>query len=77
MGYTLGGGVGLLARRFGFAADHVRWIDVVTADRTAAACRADGSYPDLFWAMRGAGSNFGVVTAMEIDLFPVTGAARR
>ncbi len=77
VGYTLGGGVGHLARRFGFAADHVRWIEVVTADgrlRHVTSERAHGSETgdaDLFWALRGAGANFGVVTAMEVDLFPV------
>jgi FAD/FMN-containing dehydrogenase len=70
IGYTLGGGVGLLGRRYGYAADHVRWIEVVTADGELR-CVTPDSEPDLFWAMRGAGSNFGVVTAMEIDLFPV------
>jgi FAD/FMN-containing dehydrogenase len=70
VGYTLGGGVGLLARRFGFAADHVRWFDVVTADGEHRRVSADAD-PDLFWALRGAGANFGVVTAMEVDLFPV------
>jgi FAD binding domain/Berberine and berberine like len=70
VGYTLGGGVGLLARRFGFAADHVRWLDVVTADGRHRRVTADADQ-DLFWALRGAGANFGVVTAMEIDLFPV------
>jgi hypothetical protein len=73
VGYTLGGGVGLLARRFGFAADHVRWFDIVVADGHKLRVTADsGSHPDLFWALRGAGANFGVVTAMEIDLFAVT-----
>jgi FAD/FMN-containing dehydrogenase len=73
VGYTLGGGVGLLARRFGFCADHVRWFDVVTADgRTRHVTAEDGSDADLFWALRGAGANFGVVTAMEVDLFPVS-----
>jgi FAD/FMN-containing dehydrogenase len=72
VGYTLGGGVGLLARRFGFAADHVRAMEVVTADgRFRRVCAEAGSEADLFWALRGAGGNFGVVTAMEIDLFPV------
>ena len=72
VGYTLGGGVGLLARRFGFAADHVRWLDVDTANGPLHRVSADAtSEPDLFWAMRGAGANFGVVTAMEVDLFPV------
>jgi FAD/FMN-containing dehydrogenase len=70
-GYTLGGGIGHLARRFGFAADHVRWIDVVTADGRLRHVTA-ASDPDLFWALRGAGANFGVVTAMEVDLFRVT-----
>jgi hypothetical protein len=70
VGYTVGGGVGPLARRFGFAADHVRWFDVVTADGRLR--RVDPTTDgDLFWALRGAGANFGVVTAMEIDLFPV------
>ena len=68
VGYTLGGGVGLLGRRFGFAADHVRSIDVVTADGQA---RYVTQADDLFWALRGAGANFGLVTSMEIDLFPV------
>ena len=69
-GYTLGGGVGLLARRFGFAADHVRSVDLVTADGRLRHVTA-GADPDLFWALRGAGANFGVATALEIDLFPV------
>jgi FAD/FMN-containing dehydrogenase len=80
VGYTLGGGIGLLSRRFGFAADHVRSIELVTADgrlrRVSAggddsAGPARGGDPDLFWALRGAGANFGVVTALEVDLFPV------
>jgi FAD/FMN-containing dehydrogenase len=69
-GYTLGGGIGLLARRFGFAADHVRRLDVVTADGRRRHVTAETD-PDLFWALRGAGANFGIVTALEIDLFPV------
>jgi hypothetical protein len=69
--YTLGGGVGLLARRYGFAADHVRRVDLVTADGRLRQVSAD-SDPDLFWALRGGGAGaFGVVTGMEIDLFPV------
>jgi FAD/FMN-containing dehydrogenase len=72
VGYTLGGGIGLLSRRYGFAADHVRRFDVVTADgRHRHVTAAAGADPDLFWALRGAGANFGVVTAMEVDLFPV------
>jgi hypothetical protein len=70
VGHTIGAGVGLLARRFGFAADHVRWMDVVTADGRLRNVTAHNNL-DLFWALRGAGANFGVVTAMEIDPFPV------
>ncbi|WP_280384089.1 FAD-binding oxidoreductase [Nocardia wallacei] len=68
--YTLGGGVGLLARRYGFAADHVRRIDLVTLDGQLHEVTAE-SDPDLFWALRGGGGNFGVVTGMEIELLPV------
>jgi FAD/FMN-containing dehydrogenase len=68
--YTLGGGVGLLARRHGFAADHVRRVDLATADGRARQVTAE-SDPELFWAVRGAGTSLGVVTGMEIDLFPV------
>jgi FAD/FMN-containing dehydrogenase len=66
--YTLGGGLSLLARRYGFAADHVRRIEVVTPDGELRKAEDDS---DLFWALRGGGGNFGVVTRMEIDLFPV------
>ncbi len=68
--YTLGGGIGVLSRRFGFAADHVRAIDVITADGELRRVTAQ-AHPDLFWAMRGAGSNFGVVSSIEIDLMTV------
>lgn len=68
--YTLGGGVGLLSRRYGFAVDHVRSIDVVTADATPRRVTATNQ-PELFWALRGGRSNFGVVTGLEIDLLPV------
>ncbi|MFD6952921.1 FAD-binding protein [Nocardiopsis sp. TSRI0078] len=69
--YTLGGGVGLLARRYGFAADHVRRVDLVTVDGRLRQVTEEGE-PDLFWAVRGGGAGaFGVVTGMEIGLFPV------
>ena len=68
--YTLGGGLGLLSRRYGYAADHVRSIDVVTADGRLRQVTAT-SNPDLFWALRGGRDNFGVVTGIEIDLMPV------
>ena len=69
--YTLGGGVGLLARRYGFAADHVRRLDLVTVDGRTHEVTASRE-PDLFWALRGGGGGLGVVTGMEIDLMPVT-----
>ncbi|MDA0563294.1 FAD-dependent oxidoreductase [Streptomonospora sp. S1-112] len=68
--YTLGGGVGLLSRRHGFAADHVRRLEVVTPDGVARTATAR-SEPELFWALRGGGGGFGVVTGMEIGLVPV------
>ncbi|MBT2507485.1 FAD-binding oxidoreductase [Streptomyces sp. ISL-98] len=71
VGYLLGGGLGLLARQFGYAADHVRAVDIVTADGRPRHVTAEHD-PDLFWALRGAGANFGAVTAVEIDLVPVS-----
>ncbi|MFI2431531.1 FAD-binding oxidoreductase [Streptomyces sp. NPDC018693] len=70
VGYTVGGGIGLLGRRHGYAADHVRRLDVVTADGRLRTATAEQE-PDLFWAVRGGKGNFGVVVSMEIDLFPV------
>ena len=69
--YTLAGGLGLLSRRYGYAADYVRGLDVVTADGRLRHVSED-SDPDLFWALRGGRDNFGVVTGMEIGLVPVT-----
>ncbi|HEY3684484.1 MAG TPA: FAD-binding oxidoreductase [Streptosporangiaceae bacterium] len=71
VGYTLGGGLGLLARRYGYAADHVRAIDVVTPDGHARRA-TPAAEPDLFWALRGGRGNFGVATAIEMDLVPLT-----
>ncbi|GGV32773.1 oxidoreductase [Streptomyces longisporoflavus] len=68
--YTLGGGLGILAREFGYAADHVRWLDVVTADGALRHVTAE-SEPELFWGLLGGGANLGVVTALEIGLVPV------
>ncbi|TDD93452.1 FAD-binding oxidoreductase [Actinomadura rubrisoli] len=69
--YVLGGGVGLMSRMYGNAADHVRSIDVVTADARPRHVTPD-SDPDLFWALLGGRANFGVVTSLEIGLVPVT-----
>ncbi|MEV6290169.1 FAD-binding oxidoreductase [Streptomyces sp. NPDC051896] len=68
--YTLGGGLGILAREFGYAADHVRWLELVTADGELRHVTA-GSDPELYWALLGAGQNLGIVTELEIGLVPV------
>jgi len=68
--YTLSGGLGILAREFGYAADHVRALDVVTADGRIRQVTRE-SEPDLYWALLGGGHNFGIVTELEIDLVPV------
>ena len=70
-GYTLGGGLGWYARKHGLAANSVSAIEVVTADGEIR--RVDAEHePELFWALRGGGGNFGVVTALEFDLLPVS-----
>lgn len=71
VGYTLGGGLPLVGRRYGYAADHVLGVDVVTADGELRHASPD-SEPELFWALRGGRGNFGAVTAMEIALFPLS-----
>jgi len=71
VGYTLGGGLGWLARHYGPACDAVRSFEVVTPDGSLVrACRVE--HPELFRALRGGGGGCGVVTDMEIELFPVT-----
>jgi hypothetical protein len=70
VGYTLGGGMGHLARRHGFAADHVGAIELVTAAGEISRVTAK-SDPELFWALRGGQGSFGIVTALEFDLFAV------
>lgn len=68
VGYTLGGGVSWLARKHGLSAESVRAIELVTADgRQVRATQFEE--PELFWALRGGGGNFGVVTAIELELY--------
>jgi FAD/FMN-containing dehydrogenase len=69
-GYSLGGGIGWLARRYGLQTNSLTAVELVTADGELV--RVDDEHdPDLFWALRGGGGNFGVVTALEFELYPV------
>jgi hypothetical protein len=71
VGYSLGGGISWLARKHGLAANNVTAVELVTADGNLV--RADAEHnADLFWALRGGGGSFGVVTALEFRLFPLT-----
>jgi FAD/FMN-containing dehydrogenase len=69
-GYTLGGGMGWLARKHGLAAGSVLRAQVVTAGGDVVTASPD-SHPDLFWALCGGGGGFGVVTSLEFRLYPV------
>src|SRR5258706_13126629 len=68
-GLTLGGGMGRLQRKFGFTIDNLRSVDLVAADGRRLHASEDEN-ADLFWGMRGAGPNFGVVTSFELRLNP-------
>jgi FAD/FMN-containing dehydrogenase len=71
VGYSLGGGIGWYARQLGLQANNVTAIELVTADGDL--LRADPhNETELFWALRGGGGNFGVVTALEFSLFPIS-----
>jgi hypothetical protein len=69
-GLTLGGGIGWLMRKYGLACDHLRSVDLVTADGQFLTASAAES-PDLFWSVRGGGGNFGIITSFEYQLHPV------
>ncbi len=70
-GLILGGGTGWLTRRFGLSCDNVEGYTIVTADGSLVHAGAKDN-PDLFWALRGGGGNFGVVTEFEVKLYPTT-----
>jgi hypothetical protein len=70
IGFTFGGGHGFLSRRYGLAADNLLRADVATADGETLTAREDRR-SELFWALRGAGGNFGVATSLEFRLHPV------
>ena len=69
VGYTLGGGLPILGRKYGFASDHVIAFEIVTADGTLRRVTKDED-SELFFLLRGGKGNLGIVTAMEFHLFP-------
>src|SRR4030095_12498205 len=69
-GLTLGGGIGFLMRKHGLTVDNLLAAEVVTAEGSIVRAAAE-EHPDLFWALRGGGGNFGVVTSFRFALHPV------
>ncbi len=74
-GLTLGGGIGWLSSRYGLTIDNLLAVEMVTVDGTLLKASAN-EHPDLFWAVRGGGGNFGVVTALTFQLHPLAQVLR-
>ncbi|MEV6781250.1 LLM class flavin-dependent oxidoreductase [Streptomyces sp. NPDC051098] len=73
-GLATAGGIGYLARKYGLTIDHITAAEVVVADGRK--LRVDSqNHPDLFWGLRGAGGNFGIVTAFELEAYPLRDVA--
>ncbi|MDF2145493.1 FAD-binding oxidoreductase [Knoellia sp. p5-6-4] len=72
-GYALGGGIGWYARKLGLATNSILAVEIVTADGQVSRVDHDSDH-DLFWAVRGGGGNFGLVTALELRLYPIADA---
>jgi FAD/FMN-containing dehydrogenase len=70
-GFTLGGGLSWLGRRYGFSCNRLRAVELITADGEARTVDSE-SDSDLFWALRGGGGDYGVVTALQVNLVPLT-----
>ena len=69
-GYAMGGGESSLTPKFGYGCDSITAVEMVTADARVVTARK-GEHEDLFWAVRGAGANFGIATALEFQLHPI------
>jgi hypothetical protein len=73
VGYTLGGGLSWLGRKYGFACNRVTAIELVTADGEQRTVDADNE-PELFWALRGGGGSYAIVAALHVELLPIAEA---
>jgi FAD/FMN-containing dehydrogenase len=69
-GYALGGGEGSLTPKFGYGCDSIKQVEIITADTQTLIARPD-EHEDLFWALRGAGANFGIAVSLELQMHPI------